>query len=83
MDNKKCQGVSPYTGIACKKLAVKPYTVMKGSEGTFLDIRFCQMHQPGYKSKKKCVCPYCTYHRSREPVKVETPQDKIKDKIIT
>jgi len=63
-----CQGVSEWTGQPCSAKAVNENTVKKGTR-EFLDPRFCQMHQPDKISKKKCVCPHCIYHRSRENTK--------------
>ena len=60
-----CKGVSLYTGKPCKHIVVNKFTVNKKT-GEFLDPNFCQMHQPGKESSKKCVCKYCAYHRSRE-----------------
>lgn len=60
-----CTAVSPWTGEKCKAKAVGPNTLKKGTR-EFLDDRFCQMHQPGVESKKKCICPHCHYHRSRD-----------------
>lgn len=66
---KLCIAVSPWTGKQCKAKAVGPNTLKKGTR-EFLDDRFCQMHQPGVESKKKCVCPHCHYHRSRDRVPI-------------
>lgn len=63
-----CQGVSEWTGQPCSAKAVNENTVKKGTR-EFLDPRFCQMHQPDKISKKRCVCPHCIYHRSRENTK--------------
>jgi len=60
-----CTAVSPWTGEKCKAKAVGQNTLKKGTR-EFLDDRFCQMHQPGVESKKKCVCPHCNYHRIRD-----------------
>ena len=60
-----CMAVSPWTGKKCNAKAVGPNTLKKGTR-EFLDDRFCQMHQPGAESRKKCVCPHCHYHRSRD-----------------
>lgn len=77
-----CLGVSEWTGLQCKAKAVRPYTVKKdkfgNKTGVFLDCRFCQMHQPGRASKKRCVCKHCDYHRQREPkFKGVLPQDRV------
>ncbi len=58
-----CQGISTWTGQPCGAKAVGENTLKKGTR-EFLDPRFCQMHQPGRLSKKKCVCPHCTHCRS-------------------
>lgn len=58
-----CQGFSTWTGQPCGAKAVGENTLKKGTR-EFLDPRFCQMHQPGRLSKKKCVCPHCTHCRS-------------------
>lgn len=65
VSKKVCIAVSPWTGERCKAKAVLSNTVKKGTR-EFLDDNYCQMHQPGRESKKKCICPHCTYHRSRE-----------------
>lgn len=70
---KLCTAVSLWTNERCKAKAVLPNTVKKGTR-EFLDDRFCQMHQPGIESKKKCICPHCTYHRSREPRPIDKKQ---------
>lgn len=62
---KICIAISPWSGKQCKAKAVGPNTLKKGTR-EFLDDRFCQMHQPGVESKKKCVCPHCHYHRQRD-----------------
>lgn len=67
MKERICQGVSEWTGQPCGAQAVNENTVRKGTR-TFLDPKFCQMHQPGKLSKKKCVCPHCHYHRTLKPV---------------
>ena len=60
-----CQGISTWTGQPCGAKAVGENTLKKGTR-EFLDPRFCQMHQPGRLSKKKCVCPHCAHCRSLE-----------------
>jgi hypothetical protein len=65
VQKKICEGISSTTGKPCSKFAVGPNTLKKGTR-EFLDPRFCQMHQPGMESKRRCVCPYCVYHRSRD-----------------
>lgn len=65
VSKKICMAVSPWTGERCKAKAVLSNTVKKGTR-EFLNDNYCQMHQPDRESKKKCVCPHCTYHRSRE-----------------
>jgi hypothetical protein len=39
------------------------------------------MHQPGTESKKKCTCPHCGYHRSRDrtPLLKENTDQKIRE----
>lgn len=66
MPSQQCKGTSPYTGKRCEAKTVKKYTVDKKT-GKFLDTGYCQMHQPGRESRKRCVCPYCAYHRARDP----------------
>lgn len=63
-----CQGISQWTGQPCGAKAVGENTLKKGTR-EFLDPRFCQMHQPGRLSKKKCICPYCTHCRNLEKIK--------------
>jgi len=63
-----CQGISQWTGQPCGAKAVGENTLKKGTR-EFLDPRFCQMHQPGRLSKKKCICPHCTHCRNLERVK--------------
>lgn len=65
LPKRVCMAISPWTNIKCHAKAVNPNTVKKGTK-EFLDERFCQMHQPGMEPKKKCVCPHCNYHRSRD-----------------
>lgn len=70
-----CQGISEWTGQPCSAKAVNENTVKKGTR-EFLDPRFCQMHQPDKISKKKCVCPHCTYHRSMEKINTTDVYDQ-------
>lgn len=65
VNKRLCSAVSEWTGQKCGAKAVGPNTLKRGTR-EFLDDRYCQMHQPGRKSKKKCVCPHCHYHRSRD-----------------
>lgn len=55
--------ISP--GVRCKAKAVNENTVKRGTR-EFLDPKFCQMHQPGFESKRKCTCPQCAFHRLRD-----------------
>ena len=74
ISKKICMAVSPWTGEKCKAKAVNSNTVKKGTK-EFLDDRFCQMHQPGVESKKKCVCVHCNYHRTRDKSFIEINPD--------
>ena len=65
ISKRLCIAVSPWSGKPCKAKSVNPNTLKNGTR-EFLDDRFCQMHQPGVESKKKCVCPHCNYHRSKD-----------------
>ena len=62
---KICMGVSSWTGKKCEAKAVTDRT-LKSNSKEFMDSRFCSMHQPDKKSRKKCVCPHCNYHRSKD-----------------
>lgn len=65
IEKRICQGFSSWTGKPCGAQAVKENTVKPGTR-EFLDPRYCQMHQPGRVSAKKCTCPKCNYHRLRD-----------------
>jgi hypothetical protein len=67
IEKKTCKAVSSWTGKTCQAKAVNPNTVKKGTR-EFLDDDYCQMHQPGMEPKKKCICPHCAYHRSKDNV---------------
>lgn len=75
---KLCCAVSPWSGEQCKAKAVGPNTLKKGTR-EFLDDRFCQMHQPGREPKKKCTCPHCNYHRSRDKYPLANTDKTLKE----
>lgn len=80
-EERICQGFSQWTGQPCGAKAVRENTVKKGTR-EFLDPKFCQMHQPGRISKKKCICPHCAYHRSRDSKSNVTLNEEEEDENI-